>query len=152
MSHAAPDQPAAGGTQSPGVQPSPLVVRAAGLTDPGRVRPSNEDHFLIAVLARSLWVEQTSLPHRGEYRGRNRSHVLLVADGVGGNAAGEVASALSVGPSRSLSSTCCGASPTCSPTTRPGSSATSARRSSRPTPASWRRLCITPSSPAWGRP
>jgi protein phosphatase len=96
MSHAASDQPTAGETQTRGALAPPLVVRAAGLTDPGRVRPSNEDHFLIAVLSRSLRVEQTSLPQRGEYRGRNWSQVLLVADGVGGHAAGEVASALSV--------------------------------------------------------
>jgi protein phosphatase len=80
----------------PGSPPSHVTVRAAGLTDRGRVRASNEDHFLIAVLSRSLQVEQTSLPQRGEVRGRNRSHVLLVADGMGGHAAGEVASALSV--------------------------------------------------------
>jgi len=96
MSQTASDQLTPGETQSPGNLASLLVVRAAGLTDPGRVRPANEDHFLIAVLSRSLQVEQTSLPQRGEVRGRNRSHVLLVADGVGGHAAGEVASALSV--------------------------------------------------------
>jgi protein phosphatase len=51
---------------------------------------------LIAVLSRSLRVEQTSLLHQGELHGRNQSQVLLVADGMGGHAAGEVASALSV--------------------------------------------------------
>ena len=96
MSHAASDRQTSCETRSLETQASLLNVRAAGLTDPGRVRPSNEDHFLIAVLSRSLQVEQTSLLQRGEVRGRNRSHVLLVADGVGGNAAGEVASALSV--------------------------------------------------------
>jgi protein phosphatase len=96
MSNTASDQLLSGETQRM-ENPSPLLaVRAAGLTDPGRVRPSNEDHFLIAVLSRSLRVEQTSLPQRGEVRGRNQSHILMVADGMGGHAAGEVASALSV--------------------------------------------------------
>lgn len=96
MSHASSDQLTASEDPCPGSPASHLVVRAAGLTDRGRVRASNEDHFLIAELSRSLQVEQTSLPQRGEVRGRNRSYVLLVADGMGGHAAGEVASALSV--------------------------------------------------------
>ena len=36
-----------------------LTVRSFGLTDRGQVRPSNEDHFLIAELARTLWVHQS---------------------------------------------------------------------------------------------
>jgi protein phosphatase len=73
-----------------------LVVRAFGLTDPGRVRPKNEDHFLVADLSRMLHVRQTSLPQATTQQGRSRGHVLLVADGMGGHNAGEVASALSV--------------------------------------------------------
>jgi protein phosphatase len=81
----------------PPAAPSPsLAVRAFGLTDPGRVRPSNEDHFLVADLSRTLRVRQTSLPQAETRQGRSRGHVLLVADGMGGAAAGEVASALSV--------------------------------------------------------
>jgi protein phosphatase len=71
-------------------------VRAFGLTDKGRVRPSNEDHFLVADLSRTLRIQQTSLPQAATFQGRSRGHVLLVADGMGGHAAGEVASALSV--------------------------------------------------------
>ena len=79
------------------VTPSPsLVVRAFGLTDPGRVRPSNEDQFLVAELSRTLRIQQTSLSQATSYRSRSRGHVLLVADGMGGHAAGEVASALTV--------------------------------------------------------
>jgi protein phosphatase len=76
--------------------PPPVAVRAHGLTDRGQVRPKNEDHFLIAELARTLWVKQTSLPQAPTQYGRNRGHILLVADGVGGHQAGDVASALSV--------------------------------------------------------
>ncbi len=76
--------------------PPPPVVRSFGLTDPGRVRPANEDHFLVADLGRTLWVRQTSLPQPQAQHGHHRGHLLLVADGMGGHRAGEVASALSV--------------------------------------------------------
>ncbi len=78
-----------------GLQP-PGVVNSFGLTDRGQVRQTNEDNFLIAELARTLWVRQTSLPQPPTHHGRNRAHVFLVADGMGGHQAGEVASALSV--------------------------------------------------------
>jgi protein phosphatase len=74
-----------------------LGVRAFGLTDRGKVRSSNEDHFLAAELTRTLRVLQTSLPQPDTHQSRSRGHVLLVADGMGGHAAGEVASALTVG-------------------------------------------------------
>jgi PPM family protein phosphatase len=72
------------------------MVRSFGMTDPGKVRPSNEDHFLIGELARTLWVRQTSLPQPQTQHGRNHGHIFMVADGMGGHRAGEVASALSV--------------------------------------------------------
>jgi protein phosphatase len=71
-------------------------VCAFGLTDKGQVRPSNEDHFLVADLSRTLRIQQTSLPQAATFQGRSRGHILLVADGMGGHAAGEVASALTV--------------------------------------------------------
>jgi protein phosphatase len=64
--------------------PHSVQVRSFGLADPGRVRPSNEDHFLIAELARTLWIHQTSLPQEQTYHGRHRGHLFLVADGMGG--------------------------------------------------------------------
>jgi protein phosphatase len=72
------------------------VVHRHGLTDTGKVRPDNEDQFLIAELARTLWIRQTSLPQPKTYHGRNRGHLFLVADGMGGHEGGEVASALTV--------------------------------------------------------
>jgi len=76
--------------------PPPVAVTSFGLTDRGRVRPRNEDQFLIAELARTLWVHQSSVPQPHTHYGRNRGHVFLVADGMGGHQAGEVASALTV--------------------------------------------------------
>jgi serine/threonine protein phosphatase PrpC len=74
----------------------PIAVRSFGLTDQGKVRSSNEDQFLIGELARILWVRQTSLPQPQTHHGPNRGHIFLVADGMGGHKAGEVASALTV--------------------------------------------------------
>lgn len=74
----------------------PFRVRSFGLTDRGRVRPSNEDHFVVVELARSMSVHQTSVPHAKAQYSSHRGHIFLVADGVGGHQAGEVASALTV--------------------------------------------------------
>jgi protein phosphatase len=68
-------------------------VDLAGLSDPGKVRPNNEDHFLIARFDRSMQTLLTNLPpgnipeHCGE-----TAYGMLVADGMGGHAAGEIAS------------------------------------------------------------
>ena len=74
----------------------PFMVRSFGLTDRGRVRPANEDHFAIVELARTMCVHHTSLPQAKPQYSSHRGHLLLVADGMGGHQAGEVASALSV--------------------------------------------------------
>lgn len=75
---------------------SPLSVRAFGRTHPGRVRKVNEDHFLVAELTRRLAVTATSLDHPPTRAGSCRGHLFLVADGMGGHRAGEMASSLSV--------------------------------------------------------
>jgi protein phosphatase len=76
--------------------PAALAVLSHGITDRGKVRESNEDSFLIAEVARTLWVRQSNLPQAETQYGGGRGHLLLVADGMGGHQAGEVASALSV--------------------------------------------------------
>ncbi len=83
------------GTSSPTTAQSPLV-RSYGRSDRGLVRKSNEDHFLIADLGRTMWVLQTSLPQPEVQFGSRRGHLFLIADGVGGHRGGEVASALTV--------------------------------------------------------
>nr|MBA3269700.1 serine/threonine-protein phosphatase [Acidobacteriota bacterium] len=74
----------------------PLTVKSFGITDPGRVRATNEDQFLIAELTKAMRVWQTSLPERQAQFGDERGHLFLVADGMGGHQAGEHASALAV--------------------------------------------------------
>jgi protein phosphatase len=73
-----------------------LSPTAFGISDRGRVRENNEDQFLIAELTKSMRVKQTTLqgPHRQV--GDERAHLFLVADGMGGERAGERASALAV--------------------------------------------------------
>ena len=75
---------------------APLSVRSFGLTHPGKVRETNEDQFLIAVLLKALQVECTSLPQPKFQHSSDRSYLFVVADGMGGHAGGEKASALAV--------------------------------------------------------
>ncbi len=72
------------------------MVKAFGVTDKGKVRPTNEDQFLIAELTKTMRVLQTSLPEPKLQIAEERAHLFLVADGMGGHRAGERASALAV--------------------------------------------------------
>jgi serine/threonine protein phosphatase PrpC len=76
---------------------TPVQVDAFGLSDVGHVRANNEDHFLIARIGRYFEAVGTSLP-AGEVpeRTEEAGYALVVADGMGGHAAGEVASRLTI--------------------------------------------------------
>jgi PPM family protein phosphatase len=74
----------------------PLTVRTFGLTDTGRVRPSNEDQFLVAELTKAMRVQYASQPQAKTQYADERGHLFIVADGMGGHQAGEQASALAV--------------------------------------------------------
>ncbi len=71
---------ASGQTTPASQQPAALRLTGAMLTDIGRVRPHNEDAVAFVVPSQADSTNQDSL--------------VLVADGMGGHAAGEVASAL----------------------------------------------------------
>jgi protein phosphatase len=73
-----------------------LTVKAFGVTDKGKVRTTNEDQFLVAELTKAMRIWQTSLPEPKLQVGEERAHLFLVADGMGGQSAGERASALAV--------------------------------------------------------
>lgn len=69
-----------------------------GLSDVGRVRSHNEDSFLVARLERSMRLMQSSRPVSDgtKVKGPPQGWLMMVADGMGGHAGGEVASALTI--------------------------------------------------------
>lgn len=71
-------------------------IETAGLTDPGRVRETNEDSFIVAALQRSLLVHAASPGARGWFAGDVEGTLLVVADGMGGQGGGDVASQTAV--------------------------------------------------------
>lgn len=84
---------AAPGRARPRAGSTPVQVEFGALTHEGRVRETNEDHFLVARFERSMHTLATNLPADhipAEYA--QAAYAMLVADGMGGASAGEVAS------------------------------------------------------------
>jgi len=74
-----------------------VPVDAFGLTDIGKVRSVNEDHFVIASLRKSIRVRHCSLGDAvGDRLDRPEAHLFVIADGVGGRPGGELASTSAV--------------------------------------------------------
>ncbi len=72
-----------------GGAPGPIVVHVFGRTDVGRTREHNEDAFVVA----DLTADDASLqPSVRSHTAGERGSLFMVADGMGGAAAGEVAS------------------------------------------------------------
>jgi protein phosphatase len=73
--------------------PTPVLLRIAGVTDVGRIREHNEDNYLIADLtARGRVIDDQTSQHVVGPRGV----LFAVCDGMGGAAAGEVASQMAI--------------------------------------------------------
>ena len=73
-------------------EPSNIRVRIVGATDVGLVREHNEDNYLIIDLDSG----EADFSHLREYDLGKRGALLVVCDGMGGAAAGEVASQMAV--------------------------------------------------------
>ncbi|WP_166826498.1 PP2C family protein-serine/threonine phosphatase [Thalassoroseus pseudoceratinae] len=75
-----------------GTRPEPVEVSYAGASHPGRVRRTNEDNFAIVRRRRTRDVLLTSLNADSLPAANDEAYVFVVADGMGGYAAGEIAS------------------------------------------------------------
>jgi protein phosphatase len=86
-------QPGGPPSSSRGVSSAPIVVKLFGRTDVGQIREHNEDNFLVADLTKKT---RSLLEADRVYAVGPCGTVLGVCDGMGGAAAGEVASQLAV--------------------------------------------------------
>ena len=78
-------------------RPPTVDVRLSGLSHQGKIRENNEDQFYVARISRSLETMLTTVP-AGEIPSQADTvgYILIVADGMGGAAAGEVASGMAI--------------------------------------------------------
>lgn len=77
----------------PRKQPGDVVVHVFGKTDVGKTREHNEDAFVVADLSATPTAPQ---PEVRTHLSGDRGSLFMVADGMGGAAAGEIASAMAV--------------------------------------------------------
>src|SRR3954463_432854 len=68
-----------------------IIVNVFGKTDVGRTREHNEDSFVVADLSTG---NATLQPEVRQHVAGPRGSLFMVADGMGGAAAGEIASAM----------------------------------------------------------
>ena len=75
--------------EAKGAEQNAINVRAFGVSDMGRVRKNNEDNFVVCNLTTG---EVGLTPPLRNHTLGNRGSLFMVADGMGGEASGEVAS------------------------------------------------------------
>jgi serine/threonine protein phosphatase PrpC len=78
---------------TPTASNSSVIVHVFGRTDVGRTREHNEDAFVVADLTRG---NATLQPEVRTHEVGDRGTLFMVADGMGGAAAGEIASAMAI--------------------------------------------------------
>src|ERR1044072_530571 len=79
--------------QSPTAPAGEIIVHVFGRTDVGRTREHNEDAFVVADLTTD---NATLQPEVRKHTAGPKGSLFMVADGMGGAAAGEIASAMAV--------------------------------------------------------
>ena len=76
---------------------SQVHIDVAALSDKGKVREQNEDHFFVARGGRHLATLLTNIPSSDvPTRFEETGYLMIVADGMGGHAGGEVASRMAI--------------------------------------------------------
>lgn len=82
----------------PDRKPRDDELDAFGITHAGKVRPTNQDHFLLGSLRQRFMLRQSSLPELDQLPiAEDRvASIIMVADGVGGGQGGDKASQLAV--------------------------------------------------------
>ena len=98
---------AADETERPPEFSSLVRVELAAQTHPGKVRGNNEDHYYTARFGRALVTLSTNVPDElVPARYEETAYAMVVADGIGGRAAGEVASSLAISTGLNLALHC----------------------------------------------
>jgi len=78
------------------IRPTDDELDLFGITHQGKVRAENQDHYLISTVHPQVVIHDTSLPSTDQLplRGTRLATVMVLADGVGGAAAGSEAAQL----------------------------------------------------------
>jgi protein phosphatase len=83
--------------QQPRSRSSGVHIDVAAVSDPGKVRERNEDHYFVARGGRHITTLLTNVPS-GDVPSQfgETGYLMIVADGMGGHAGGEVASRMAI--------------------------------------------------------
>jgi protein phosphatase len=91
-----PEPTAAADQGAPPTNSALVRVDLGAVSHKGLVRPNNEDHYIVLRYGRTMEKLLTNLPDQVPNRSEEVGYGMLVADGMGGAVAGEVASRLAI--------------------------------------------------------